>query len=78
MAPTDVLARQHYKNALELFKNTKINKTYSHILNNIPTNEKPFDDILNLRTNEIKQSYNNYISEIQKLPLHGSVFSSRD
>lgn len=25
MAPTDVLARQHYKNALELFKNTKIN-----------------------------------------------------
>ena len=44
---------------------SKVNKTFSYILNNIPTNEKPFDEILIIRTNEIKQSYNNLINQIQ-------------
>ena len=44
---------------------SKVNKTFSYILNNIPTNEKPFDEILFIRTNEIKQSYNNLVNQIQ-------------
>ena len=44
---------------------SKVNKTFSYILNNMPTNEKPFDEILIIRTNEIKQSYNNLINQIQ-------------
>ena len=43
---------------------SKVNKTYSYILNNIPTNEKPFDEILNLRTSQIKESYNNLLNKI--------------
>ena len=43
---------------------SKVNKTYSYILNNIPTNEKPFDEILNLRISQIKQSYNGLINQI--------------
>ena len=43
---------------------SKLNKTYSYILNNIPVNEKPFDEIIFLRTNEIKQSYNNSLNLI--------------
>ncbi len=35
---------------------SKVNKTYSYILNNMPTNETPFNEILNLRINQIKQS----------------------
>ena len=44
---------------------SKVNKTFSYILNNIPTNEKSFDEILIIRTNEIKQSYNNLIYQIK-------------
>ena len=43
---------------------SKVNKTYSYILNNIPTNEKPFDEIINLRTNEVNQSYNDLLNQI--------------
>ena len=35
---------------------SELNKTYSYILNNLPNNEKPFDEILNKRINEIKTS----------------------
>ena len=38
MAPTDVLARQHYKNALELFKNTKVK--IALLVGNTPMSEK--------------------------------------
>jgi len=44
---------------------SKVNKTYSYILNNMPINEKPFDDILNLRINEIKKSLNDNIKELK-------------
>ena len=44
---------------------SKVNKTYSYILNNMPINEKPFDDILDLRINEIKKSLNDNINEIK-------------
>ena len=40
---------------------SELNKTYSYILNNLPNNEKPFDEILNKRINEIKTSYNNLL-----------------
>ena len=43
---------------------SKVNKTYSYILSNIPTNEKPFDEIINLRINEISQSYNILLNQI--------------
>ena len=44
---------------------SKVNKTYSNILNNMPKNDKPFDEIINLRINQIKQSYNNFINQLQ-------------
>ena len=44
---------------------SKVKKSYSYILNNIPSNKKPFDEILIKRTNEIKNSYNNLINQIQ-------------
>ena len=44
---------------------SKINKTYSYILNNLPINEKPFDEILNMRINEIKTSYNTLLSTLK-------------
>jgi len=40
---------------------SELNKTYSYILNNLPNNEKPFDEILNKRINEIKTSHNNLL-----------------
>ena len=46
---------------------SKINKTYSYILNNIPVNDKPFDDILKERNIEINQTYNNIINKIQEI-----------
>ena len=33
---------------------SKLNKAYSYILNNIPTKEKPFDEILKLIISQIK------------------------
>ena len=44
---------------------SKINNTYSYILNNRPINEYPFNEILNKRTNEIKNLYNNFINKIK-------------
>ena len=44
---------------------SKINKTYSYILNNIPINDKPFDEILNQRIKEIMNSYNNLLNQFQ-------------
>ena len=35
---------------------SKVNKTYSYILNNMPKNDEPFDEIINLRISQIKQS----------------------
>ena len=46
---------------------SKLNKTFAYILNNMPNNEKPFDAILNMRTNEIKTTYNNLFEELKKL-----------
>ena len=43
---------------------SKVNKTYTYILNNIPVNEKPFDDILNYQISQIKNSYNEIIDLI--------------
>ena len=39
---------------------SKLNDTYSYILNNLPMNEKPFDDILNIRINEIKKYFQKF------------------
>ena len=44
---------------------SKVNKTYSYIMNNIPVNDKPFDEILNTRILQIENAYNNIISKIQ-------------
>ena len=44
---------------------SKIKNTYTYILNNIPINEKPFDDILNFRIDEIKKCNENIIKKIQ-------------
>ena len=44
---------------------SKVNKTYSYILNNMPKNDEPFDEIINLRISQIKQSYNNFINQLQ-------------
>lgn len=44
---------------------SKVNKTFSYIMNNFPINNEPFNDILNQRINEIKTSYNNLVNEIQ-------------
>ena len=43
---------------------SKVNKTYTYILNNIPVNEKPFDDILNYQISQIKNSYNEILNLI--------------
>ena len=43
---------------------SKVNKTYSYILHNIPINEKPFDEILNRRKNEINQFFKDFINKI--------------
>ena len=44
----------------------KVNKTYSYIMNNIPINDKPFDEILNTRILQIKNVYNDIIRKIQE------------
>jgi hypothetical protein len=44
----------------------KVNKTYSYIINNIPINDKPFDELLNTRILQIKNMYNNIITKIQE------------
>jgi len=44
---------------------SKVNKTFSYIMNNIPSNNEPFNDILNQRLNEVNTSYYNLINEIQ-------------
>ena len=44
---------------------SKLNKTYAYILNNLPNNEKPFDNIINKRIDEIKSSYNNLLNELK-------------
>ena len=43
---------------------SKVNKTYSYILNNLPINQEIFNDILNKRNNELRESYNNIINQI--------------
>ena len=44
---------------------SKLNKTYSYILNNLPVNEKPFDKILNTRISEINESFLNSLNELK-------------
>ena len=44
---------------------SKVNKTYEYILNNIPSNEKPFNNIMLNQTEQINNSYN----EIMNLAL---------
>ena len=44
---------------------SKLNKTYSYILSNLPTNEAPFDEILNKRIEEIKSSHNSILIKLQ-------------
>ena len=41
---------------------SKVNQTYSYILNNIPSNEKPFDNILRNKIDQIKNSYDEIIN----------------
>ena len=43
---------------------SKVNKTYSYILNKVPINEEVFNDIINKRKNELKTSYNRFINQI--------------
>ena len=45
---------------------SKLNNTYDYILNNLPRIEKPFDDIINLRMNEIKKSRLETLNKIQQ------------
>ena len=45
--------------------NSKVNKTCSYIINNMPINEKPLDEILNIRYNEVNISCNNMINKIK-------------
>ena len=45
---------------------SKINNSFSYILNNIPTNEISFNDILNERKKQINTIYNNYIKKIKE------------
>ena len=41
---------------------SKVNQTYSYILNNVPSNEKPFDNILKNQIDKIKKSYDEIIN----------------
>ena len=54
----------------------KVNKTYSYILNNIPMNDKSFDELLNTRILQIKNTYNNIISKIQE--SRNQILSGKD
>ena len=44
---------------------SKLNKTYFYILSNMPTNEAPFDEIINKRIEEIKSSYNEILIKLK-------------
>ena len=44
---------------------SQINNTYNYILGNLPKNEKPFDEILNKRINEIKKEYEKILIKIK-------------
>ena len=44
---------------------SKLNQTYSYILGNIPINEKPFDDFLNPRIEEIKNSLKQILDKLE-------------
>ena len=41
---------------------SKINKTYTYILNNIPINEKPFNNVLDYQISQIKQSHDEILN----------------
>ena len=43
---------------------SKVNKTYSYILNNMPFNEEILNDIINIRNNEVQESYINKMNQI--------------
>ena len=43
---------------------SKVNKTYTFILNNIPVYDKPFNDVLNYQISQIENSYNELINLI--------------
>ena len=43
---------------------SEVNKTYSYMLNNLPINEEPFNDILNKRKNEQIASYIDMVNQI--------------
>lgn len=51
----------YYYNLIE----SKLNQTYSFVLGNFPLNEKPFDDILNKRIEEINNSQNDILTELK-------------
>ena len=58
---------------------SKVNKTYTYLLNNIPINDKPFDDILNEQISKIKASRDEIInltilSENEVLNLQKQLF----
>ena len=55
-----IYTNKYYYNSLI----SNINQTYNYILNNFPNNEKPFDEILNLRKSEIKKIYENILKKI--------------
>jgi hypothetical protein len=44
---------------------SKLNQTFSYIQNNLPVNDKPFDDIINMRLEEIKNSQNKILNELK-------------
>ena len=46
------------------FLHKEINSTYHYIINKIPTNEKGFNNIINLRKNEINNQFNKLIGRI--------------
>ena len=57
-----------FNNTIKYYYNlflSKVNQTYTFILSNIPSNEKPFENILRNQINQIKNSYN----EIMNLTL---------
>ena len=62
--------RKHdFNNTINYYYNyliSKINITYSYILNNIPINDDVHNYIVNIRTNEIQQSYKNIINKIKQ------------
>ena len=45
---------------------SKVNKTYSYLINTIPINAKPFDELSNLRISQINNSFNELLNQINK------------